>query len=159
MSRRPLGHARGLHVPCAGASKLGSDVSQEVRFHSKQELGRKNIKRRRLAQQAEQGNTQQWRQLLKAPDESHAGARCMPLTIHQQRSMMLRMCLANRLIRGKSRGKSSFFPLKQTCIDVDISSKKVAPHCSRGRFAGGVFPAEGTLLICIVWVVVATHVS
>ena len=45
-----------------------------------------------------------------------------------------------------------FSPLKQTCIDVDISTKKVAPHCSRGRFAEVFFPlrklAEGTLLIC-----------
>ena len=34
------------------------------------------------------------------------------------------------------------FPLKQTCMDVNISTKNVAPHFSRGRFAEGVFPAE-----------------
>ncbi|CAJ1388902.1 unnamed protein product [Effrenium voratum] len=46
-------------------------------------------------------------------------------------------------------------PLKQACIDVDISTKQVAPHCSRGRYMEGLrkafFPrklAEGTLLIC-----------
>ena len=35
-----------------------------------------------------------------------------------------------------------FLSLKQKCIDVHISTKKVAPDCSRGSLAEVVFPAE-----------------
>ena len=32
---------------------------------------------------------------------------------------------------------SAVFPLKQTCLQVDISTNKVAPHCSRGSSQKG----------------------
>ena len=44
-----------------------------------------------------------------------------------------------------------FFPLQQKCLEVGmvhISTEKVTPHCSRGRFVEGFLPAEGTWLIC-----------
>ena len=31
-----------------------------------------------------------------------------------------------------------FFPFKEECIEVDVSTIEVAPHCSRGRFAEGL---------------------
>lgn len=35
-----------------------------------------------------------------------------------------------------------FFPFKEECIEVDVSTIKVAPHRSRGRVAEGLYSAE-----------------
>ena len=49
------------------------------------------------------------------------------------------VCKAFKLEKAHLSG--GFCPLEQKCLEVDISTRKVAPHCSR-RFAEVCFCAE-----------------